>query len=124
MSHISKIELEVKDLTILSQACAQMGLCLIRDQKSYRWYGEKAQCDHAICVPGADYEVGVVRADGHYELKCDFYDRQLAEAIGKKGGLLKQAYAVAKTKIEARRKGCSVLERRTETGIRLSVRVT
>ena len=102
MSHISKIELEVKDLTILSQACTQMGLCLMRGQRHYRWYGEQASCDHAISVPGADYEIGVVRADDRYELSCDFYDRHLEEAIGKRGGLLKQAYAVAKTKIETR----------------------
>ena len=124
MSHISKIELEVKDLTLLSQACAQMGLCLIRGQKHYKWYGEQAPCDHAISVPGADYEIGVIKADDRYELNCDYYDRSLEKAIGTNGGLLKQAYAVAKTKIEARKKGYSVLEKRTETGIRLCVRVT
>ena len=62
--------------------------------------------------------------DGLYELNCDFYDRNLEKVIGKNGGLLKQAYAVEKTRIEARRKGYSVMERQTETGIRLHVRIS
>jgi hypothetical protein len=63
----------------------------------------------------------VLKKDGRYELQCDFYDQNIERAIGRKGGLLKQAYAVEKTKIEARRKGYSVLEKRTETGVRLHV---
>lgn len=66
----------------------------------------------------------MLKKDGRYELQCDFYDRKIEKAIGRKGGLLKQAYAVEKTKIEARRKGYSVLEKRTETGVRLHVRMS
>ena len=124
MSHISKIELEVNDLGVLSQACTRLGLNLVKNQKTYVWYGKDAQCDHAIRVAGAQYEIGVLKKDGRYELQCDFYDRNIEKAIGRKGGLLKQAYAVEKAKIEARRKGYSVLEKRTETGVRLHVRVS
>lgn len=123
MSHISKIELEVKDLAILGQACTQLGLQLAKGQKAYKWYGNEANCDHAIKVPDAAYEIGIKLMNGRYELHCDFYDANLEKAIGKNGGLLKQAYAVAKTRIEARRKGYSVLEKQTETGIRLHVRI-
>jgi hypothetical protein len=124
MSHISKIELEVRDLGILGQACARLGLQLIRGQKTFRWYGKDAQCDQAIKIPGANYEIGVLYRNGLYELNCDFYDSNIEKVIGRKGGLLKQAYAVEKTKIEARKKGYSVLERQTENGIRLHVRVS
>ena len=124
MSHISKIELEVRDLGVLAQACTRLGLSLIRDQKSFKWYGREAGCDHAINVPEANYEIGVLHKNGLYELNCDFYDRNLEKVIGKQGGFLKQAYAVEKTKIEARRKGYSVLERQTKTGIRLHVRIS
>jgi hypothetical protein len=124
MSHISKIELEVKDLGILGQACRKLGLEFIKGQLNFRWYGKKARCDHAIKVPGADYEIGVISRSGRYELNCDFYDRNIEKIIGNQGGLLKQAYAVEKTKIEARRKGYSVLERQTNTGIRLRVRIS
>ncbi len=124
MSHISKIELEVKDLGILDQACARLGLKLIKDQKTFKWYGKDGQCDHAVQVPGADYEIGVVNKKGLYELNCDFYDRNVEKVIGRQGGLLKQAYAIEMTKVEARRKGHSVIERQTDNGIRLHVRIS
>ena len=123
MSHISKIELEVKDLAVLSQACTRLGLEFIRGQKQFKWYEKDAPCEHVINVPGADYEIGVVKDDHRYELNCDFYDRSIEQAIGRQGGLLKQAYAVAKTKIEARRKGYSVLEQNTDAGVRLHIRI-
>ena len=124
MSHISKIELEVKDLAVLSQACTRLGLSLVKAQKTFRWYGQEAQCDHCIRVPGANYEIGVIGRNGSYELNCDYYDKNLEKVIGQKGGLLKQAYAAEKTRIEARKKGYSVIERQTETGIRLHVRIS
>lgn len=124
MSHISKIELQVKDLSILVTACARLGLELIKAKKSFKWYEKEAPCDHAIRVPQAEYEIGVIDQSGLYELNCDFYDRNLERVIGKNGGLLKQAYAVEKTVIEARRKGYSILELKTENGIRLHVRMS
>jgi len=123
MSHISKIELEVKDLGVLGQACRKLELELIKGQQSFKWYGKKSPCDHAIKVLGANYEIGVINKSGRYELNCDFYDRNIETVIGKQGGRLKQAYAVEKTKIEARKKGYSVVERQTKTGIRLHVRI-
>jgi hypothetical protein len=124
MSHISKIELEVKDLGTLGQACTRLGLRLIRGQNTFRWYGREAHCDHIIQVPGADYEIGVIRKNGAYELNCDFYDKNLEKAVGRNAGLLKQAYAVEKARCEARKKGYGVIERQTETGIRLHVRIS
>jgi hypothetical protein len=123
MSHISKIELEVKDLAVLSQACARLGLTLIRGRKQFKCYGKSAPCDHVIKVPGANYEIGVVKDKQRYELNCDFYDGNIEKAVGRQAGLLKQAYAVAKTKIKARRKGYSVLEKNTDTGVRLHIRI-
>jgi hypothetical protein len=124
MSHIAKIELEVKDLGVLSQACTRLGLQLQREQKTFKWYGQDATCDHAIRIPGATYEIGIVHKDGRYELQCDYYDAGIEKAIGRQGGLLKQGYAIEKTKLEARRKGYTVLEKKTETGIRLHVRMS
>ena len=124
MSHISKIELEVRDLGILGQACSRLGLELFKNRKTFKWYGQEAPCDHSVKVPGADYEIGVINKGGSYELNCDYYDKNLEKVIGRKGGLLKQAYAAEKTRIEARKKGYSVIERQTETGIRLHVRIS
>ena len=108
MTHIRRSNSKSKILAILGQACARLGLKLIRAKKTFKWYGqEDATCDHAIRVPGATMK-SVSSRNGSFELNCDFYDRNLERVIGKNGGLLKQAYAVEKTKIEARQKGYSV----------------
>ena len=125
MSHISKIELEVKDLGTLRQACHRLGLSLVENQKTFKWFGqEDGQCDHAIKIPNASYEIGIFRTGNAYELRCDYFDSAIGKAIGQNGGLLKQAYAIERTKTEARRKGYSVIEKTTDLGIRLHVRVT
>ena len=125
MSHISKIELEVKDLGTLRQACNRLGLNMIEAQKTFKWYGqEDGSSDHAIQVPGATYEIGVVKTGNAFELRCDYWDSAIGKAIGQNGGLLKQAYAVERTKTEARRKGYSIIEKKTDSGIQLNVRVT
>ncbi len=123
MSHISTIELEVTDLKSLDRACRQMGFRLNRNQKTFKWYSGMAQCDHAIRIPGAEYEIGLIRKDGKYELQTDYWDANIAKAIGKNGGLLKQRYAVEQTKTQAIRKGYTVIERKIENAIRLHVRI-
>lgn len=124
MSHISKIELEVNDLGTLAQACSRLGLELIKGQKTFKWYGrEDGKCDHTIKVPGVNYEIGVIKAGNGFELQCDYFDAGIGKAIGQNGGLLRQAYAVERTKTEARRKGYTVIEKATPQGIRLQVQI-
>jgi len=123
MSHISKIELQVNDLGTLRRACSRLGLELIKGQKTFKWFGQDGKCDHAIKVSGANYEIGVLKTGNAFELNCDYYDPIIGKAIGTNGGLLKQAYAVERTKSEARRKGYTVIERTTESGVRLQVRM-
>jgi len=125
MSHMSTIELEVKDIDILSQACNRMGLKLIRDQKTHKWFGSKdGVCDHAISIPEAEYEIGVTKKNGQYELNCDFYDRRLTQAIGENGGRLKQSYAIEKTRQAARMRGYSVTERMNESKVQLRISIS
>ena len=98
MSHISKIELEVRDLAGPRTMPAKgWGLSLSKGRRHLNGT-ERRRCDHAIKVPGADYEIGVVKTSSACELSCDYYDRNIEKAIGTQGGLLKQAYAVEKTK--------------------------
>jgi len=124
MSHVSKIELEVKDLGTLKQACNRLGLKMLEGKQTFKWFGqEEGRCDHAITVPGASYEIGVVKAGDSFELQCDYWDSAIGKAIGQNGGLLKKAYAVERTKTEARRKGYTVIEQQTDSGVRLHVRV-
>jgi len=123
MSHISKLELEVRDLQVLEIACQRLGLELHRGKRTFKWFGKEAECDHCISVPGAEYEIGVVKCEGLLNLSCDFFDGNIEKAIGADGGLLKQAYAVEKARSEARKKGYTVVERQTQTGIQLRVQL-
>ena len=83
MSHISKIELEVKDLGVLRKACSRLNLEFVQDQKTFKWYGRDSKCNHAIKVPEANYEIGVLKTGENYELQCDYYDSNIANVIGK-----------------------------------------
>lgn len=123
MSHISKIELQILDLAVLKQACTRLGLTFVEGQKTFKWFSQEGNCDHAIKLPTANYEIGVVKQGAKYELQCDFFDSGLGQAIGLNGGKLKQAYAVEKTKIEARRKGYSVTEQQVEGAVKVHVRL-
>jgi hypothetical protein len=123
MSHIAKIELEVTDLDSLSKACDQIGLNLIQGKTTFKWFKGDGNCDHAIIVPGAGYEIGLVLKENKYELQTDFWDKGIAAAIGKNGGLLKQRYTVERTLSEALRKGYRVIEKQTDNGIRLHIRM-
>ncbi len=123
MSHLAIIELEVTDLEALSLACRHLGLDLVQGKTTFKWYNGNNPCDHAIVVPEARYEIGLVLKDGKYELQTDFWDQGIEKAIGKKGSMIKQRYAVERTRSEAKRKGYRVIERQTENGIRLHVRM-
>jgi hypothetical protein len=137
MSHISKIELEITDLDALKGACKRLGFEFRENKHTYVWYGiwvgryplpegmtpeDLGRCNHAIQVPGCEYEVGVIKRDHSYLLFWDSWRKGGLEketALGKGARRLKQAYAVEKVKHEARRKGYKLHEKKIDQGIRL-----
>lgn len=147
MSHVATINVTIKDLTALADACERLGLDFRYGQKTHRWYGEwvkdyngenaayrngvkpedYGKCDHAIRIPGnaEAYEVGVVgQADGSFRLVWDFYrgGYGLMDKIGDNGQKLVQMYAVEAAKMAARRKGHAVTEQTLPGGaIKLSI---
>ena len=135
MSHIAKLELVINDLATLQAACKRLGLEFCEGQTSYRWYGVWAsrspvpqnfipgKCHHAIRVPRASYEVGVIQQDAKtFTLHADMWPGGgLEPVIGKDAGLLKQAYAIERVYKEARQKRMRVHECITDTGIRLTL---
>ena len=139
MSHIAKIELEITDIETLKLACERLGLQFKENQQTYKWYGswigdtalpegitvaDLGKCNHAIRVPGAQYEIGIVKRDQKYVLLWDYWDRGgLLEKLGKNAGRLKQAYAIERVRKEARLKGHRICEQKTNQGIRLVLRV-
>lgn len=133
MSHVATIDIEIKDLAALREACKRLGLELTEGQKTYRWFGrhmgdypvpkgfrkeELGTCEHAIKDPNTPsaYELGVVkRRDGRpgYTVIYDFYGthgRAIEELAGKKCTKLRQAYAATVAKRQAQRQGFRVQE--------------
>jgi len=129
--HVVCVGVEVKSLDALEAACKRLGFELRRGQTRYKWYGrwvndyheadaaykhgiateDYGHCDHAIHVPGAHYEVGVVAAkDGAgFQLIWDFVDGGLREALGgETAPRLIQAYAVEQARLTALQQGHTV----------------
>jgi len=137
VSHISKIELEIRDLQSLKDACKRLGFYFMENQKQYIWYGKwignqplpdgmseenLGKCDDAIHVPAAAFEIGVVRRGNGYVLLWDSWiGGGLQKYIGKDAGILKQAYAIESVKRESIRKGYRITEKRMKQGVRLSL---
>lgn len=136
MSHIAKIEIEIKDLSALKNAAKRLGGAFVENQKTYQWYGrlvgggpplpegfaesDLGKCEHAIRVPRANYEIGVCsRRDNKpgYTLLWDFWGPGgLPQAIGAKGQKLIQAYGVEAAKNAAKRQGYAVQETTKQDG--------
>src|SRR5271157_1141636 len=103
MSHVTTIDLQIKDLEALKAACARLGYEFKVGETTYKWWGhwigdyplpqgfkveDLGKCTHAIRVPGADYEIGVVVREGKIDLLWDFWRAGgLKEKIGANGGL-------------------------------------
>jgi hypothetical protein len=144
MSHVAKITLQITDLDALDAACQELGLTLVRNQTSYKWFGthvgdyplpdgflkgDLGRCEHAIQVPGTTWEIGVARARGHqhYTLLFDFYGSQgqpIANAIGGNDGTkLKRAYATHAAIQQAKRQGWTYTRREQNGKTKLTLHV-
>jgi len=139
MSHIAKIEMEINDLETLKLACERLGLQFMENQSTYKWYGtwigdtpmpegisvsDFGKCDHAIRVPDAQYEIGIVKRNQKYILLWDFWNQGgLEQRLGKNAGRLKQAYTVERVRKEAKLKGHRICEQKIDQGVRLVLRV-
>jgi hypothetical protein len=134
MSHVASVELVVQDIDALEVACKVLGLTFKRNQKTWKWYGrfmadydnadsaykhginteDYGKGEHAIGVPGTEYEVGVCRNhDGNLSLVYDFYGpgEKIKQALGKGLEKLKQEYAAAVATKKLQRKGLRVQRR-------------
>lgn len=137
MSHVTTIDLDVRDLDALAVAAADLGGELIRDVTTFRWYGRSVgdtplpegftvddlgKCQHVIRFADAGYEVGICRRrDGRpgYVPLWDSWGpgQHVAGRIGVDGGLLKQAYAAEVTRKQLALQGFTVTRTRNpQTG--------
>ena len=143
MSHVAKINLEIHDLEALAATAKALGMTLVKNQQTYRWYGkvmgdyplpegfkaeDMGKCEHALRlntrpmgVTRDPYEIGIVkRRDGKpgYTLLWDFWQGGfgLEAAVGKDGNKLKQQYAVQVGKRWAAKNGMRVTSTVKEDG--------
>ena len=145
MSHVADVDLEIKDLDSLESACKELGLELVRDQKTYKWWGthvgdyplpkgftknDMGKCEHAVRIPGNSeaYEIGICkRRDGRpgFTPLWDFFGshgKSMMNVIGKEGEKLKQEYAAQVATKHARKKGFTVTRTIREGNIILNAR--
>ena len=137
MSHVANVEVEINDLTALKTACGKLGLEFVQGQTTYKWFDryladsnvgrqtvrdgfrpeDFGKCEHAIRVPGSNYEVGVVKnpTGNGYRLIYDEYGSQGRAITKRLGGTqltkLKTEYGVARATRHLRRNGYRVVRR-------------
>lgn len=123
LSHVTEIDVQIKDLDALETACAKRGLQLRRGQRTYKWYGKSVgdypvpkgmtaadlgKCDHAIFLSRDAYEIGVrEQADGTFRLVWDFWNGGygMQAAVGKDCNELIADYTIECAKNAARAEG-------------------
>ena len=114
MSHVTVIDIEIKDLGALRRACEDLGLEFREGQTTFKWYGrhvgdypipegyskeDMGHCEHAIGIPNNKnaYEVGVIRnkATGGWHLMWDFFagGHGLQKVVGNNCSKLVQGYS-------------------------------
>jgi hypothetical protein len=155
MSHITSININITDLSALKAAITEFGAEWREGQQTYTWFGRSVgdyplpegftkedlgKCEHAIRLPGCEYEIGIVRKkDGTgFTLLYDYWspreyhqERVNGEhpvtvvdgvMMGGEGlGRLKQIYGVNKATYAARAKGYMVQRKKVGNAIKLVV---
>lgn len=122
MSHTAKIpNVKVNNLDALDKAAADIGLQLVRDQKTYKTYSVQ-KCDHAIVNPNdrSMYELGVVKNKaGDFDLMQDTFigGRGLVAMLGGHDApKLIQSYATQVAVEHYTQEGWNVQQTRLEDG--------
>ncbi len=114
LSHVTKLDIEIKDLDALESAAKKIGLVLRRGQSTYKWFGRSVgdyplpagmkesdlgKCTHALSVPNNSYayEIGVrEQSDGTFQLVWDFWSggHGLQAIAGENCKNLSEAYVI------------------------------
>jgi hypothetical protein len=126
MSHVVSIACELTDLDAIKAVCKELGLTFKENQKTYQWWGYSAgdyplpegftkedlgHCEHAIGIPGTNWEVGLARPKGQTGLRLlfDFFGsegRPILDALGgEKATEFLKRYAACKTELACARAG-------------------
>ena len=118
MSHTVQIQTEVRDPTAVAAACRRLGLPEPVHGTAQLFSGEATGI--LIKLPGWHYAVACDTATG--QLRYDNFNGSWGQQ--EQLDRFMQAYAVEKARLEARRRGHSVVEQALADGsIKLSIRV-
>jgi len=127
MSHWTDIQIEIRDLGALNDACREMQLELVRaavgQKVQARGYaGATIECDALVRLKGP-YDVALIRQpDGQYKAQVDWWRGHAEKEIGKNAGRLSQLYGTHKVTRDMRAKGYNVARNVDSKGvIRLSI---
>lgn len=135
MSHIETVKVTITDLDAFKAACKAEGAEFATNQKTFRWYGmavgsgqrtmppgftaeDFGKCEHAVKLPGVNYEIGVVKlrdkGPTRYTLMYDNWGNagwgghdgeKLEEKFGRGLTKLTDAYSLHALQRKARAKG-------------------
>jgi|SRR5580698_2995433 hypothetical protein len=121
MSHTAKIpNVNINDLDALERAAADLGLELVRDQKTYKTYSVQ-KCDHAIRhqTDRNMYELGVLKEGDHFKLMQDTFmgGKGMVEVLGgHEAPKLNQSYAAQVAMAHYQNEGWNVTTSKLEDG--------
>ena len=122
MSHFTTIDIEIRDLAALADACSELGLELLHNAEARGYGANRRRGEHVIRLKGP-YDIAVVpREGGGYSFTADLWQGHVEREVGPGFGRLKQLYGVHRATREARAKGLRVRRRQLADGtVRLSL---
>ena len=120
MSHFTTIQTQIRDVAALEDACAELGVELLRDAKARGFSGQSRDGELVIKLKGpydiaANLKTGADENDS-YELATDWWDGHVEEEVGQNYGRLIQLYGVHKTIHEANKKRLRVTRKQETDG--------
>ena len=117
MSHLVKVDVQIKDIDAAKAAAHFMGWEFVEDAKQFNmWGNEKIACDHKMVIPDCKYEVGLVKSEcgTHFvptydDMAHDYVKGQRLRADNGMAGFL-PAYQKEKVRRHLKRKGLRFTE--------------
>ena len=117
MSHCTTIDVKIKDINILKKVCKKLNLEM-KENSKFRFYDGKTECGTEIKLPNWQYPI-IIKNNG--EVIFDNYNGNWGDI--KELNLLKQHYAVEKTKLIAIKNGYTFQEKQIGNDIKLFVNI-
>lgn len=128
MSHFVTIQTQIRDVAALEDACAELGVELLREAEARGYANQTRRGDLVIRLKGP-YDIAGNResesgdeSKSPYTLTTDWWGGHVEKEVGPNYGRLLQLYGVHKTMREARRKHLRVIRKQeTDGSIRLTL---